>query len=174
MLVQLWHCKRTKFSVKENKVSPWKPDLWGLIQDVKWKNIEQFITYAILEQSDDWKNIWINGASWEILQNPINSSAENIEKFVKAIVILHNYLPLTENASYCPADFGDFKNSKGKSYQKSWIFRIKKKNFWIIFLQCLDQQDVLDMRISTKDYVKSPICKLDWQLDHVRRTYFIL
>ena len=42
---------------------------------------------------------------WRILNNPVNASVENIEKYVMAIMVLHNYLRSTENATYCPKDF---------------------------------------------------------------------
>ena len=105
-------------------------------------------------------------ASWKILHTPITSSVENIEKFVMAIVVLHNYLRLTENASYSLAGFGDSKNSNRKMIPGNWSSseRNKTKPFLNNLPPVLGlryQQGVLDMRNSTKDYVNSPICKLE-------------
>ena len=39
-------------------------------------------------------------ARWRIFNASINTSIENVEKYVKAAVVLHNYLRQTENAVY--------------------------------------------------------------------------
>ena len=48
-------------------------------------------------------------ARWRILNTPINADVKSIEKYVLAIIVLHNYLWLTGNASYCPVGFDQFK-----------------------------------------------------------------
>ena len=56
----------------------------------------------------------ILAARWRLFNTPINASVENIEKYVKAAIVLHNYLRLTENATYSPAGVTDSENSNGE------------------------------------------------------------
>ena len=41
-------------------------------------------------------------ARWRLFNMPIIAPVENIEWYLKAAIVLHNYLRLTENASYSP------------------------------------------------------------------------
>jgi len=112
-------------------------------------------------------------ARWRLLNTPINANVENIEKYVLAIIVLHNYLRLTENASYCPDGFADSTNSSGDTVPGSWRTSLNT-NASMVKLNpvrgCRYQQDAMNMRDSLKEYVNSPLGKLEWQLNHVRRT----
>ena len=41
-------------------------------------------------------------ARWRILGIPIKATIKNVERYLLAIIALHNYLWKTENVSYCP------------------------------------------------------------------------
>ena len=45
---------------------------------------------------------------------------ENIQSYVKAAIVLHNYLRQTENAIYCPVGFFDAEVSSGKIKPGHW------------------------------------------------------
>ena len=49
----------------------------------------------------------ILAARWRIFMRPIQSNIETIDLIVKATICLHNFLRLTNSASYCPSGFVD-------------------------------------------------------------------
>ena len=113
-------------------------------------------------------------ARWRILNTPINANVESIEKYVLAIIVLHNYLRLTENASYCPAGFVDSISSSGEIIPGNWRSSVNTNNPFLANLNpvrgCRYQQDAISMRDCLKEFVNSPLGRLEWQLDHIRRT----
>ncbi|XP_066915143.1 uncharacterized protein [Clytia hemisphaerica] len=56
----------------------------------------------------------IHSARRRILYSPIRAKVENVENYVLACLSLHNYLRITDNASYCPSGFVDSYDSTGK------------------------------------------------------------
>ena len=54
-------------------------------------------------------------ARWRIFHKPIEAKIENCEKYIKAAVVLHNYLRTEENeaSSYIPKDFVDSHDNDG-------------------------------------------------------------
>ena len=44
-------------------------------------------------------------ARWRIFRQPIVADPHNVERFVKATVVLHNFLSVEHSAAYCPSDF---------------------------------------------------------------------
>ena len=59
-------------------------------------------------------------ARWRIFNVPINASVENIERYVNAAIVLHNYLRQTENATYCPLGFIDSEDANGNIKPGLW------------------------------------------------------
>ena len=59
-------------------------------------------------------------AIWRIFCTPIRTSVENVKKNTLACLALHNYLRLTDNATYCPFGFVDSFDSNGKLKQGKW------------------------------------------------------
>ena len=57
---------------------------------------------------------------WRNFHTPINASVEIVEKYVKAAVLLHNYLRPTENADYCPSGFIDSEDFSGNIQTDYW------------------------------------------------------
>lgn len=114
-------------------------------------------------------------ARWRLFNTPINASVENIEKYVKAALVLHNYLRLTENATYCPVGFVDSESSNGNIEPGHWRSAVTTNhNPLLSDLQPVRgsryRQDALSMRDALKGYVNSKQGELEWQWDHVRRT----
>ena len=59
-------------------------------------------------------------ARWRIFYTPIRAKVENVENFVLACLALHNYLRITDNASYCPSGFIDSYDSTGNLRVGKW------------------------------------------------------
>ena len=85
---------------------------------------------------------------------------------------LHNYLRLTDNATYTPKGFIDSEDSTGNVTVGKW-----RKNADANGLVNLPNvrgsrysKDALSMRDALKAYVNSRLNKVDWQLDHAIRT----
>ena len=62
----------------------------------------------------------ILSARWRIFRRPIKGKPENVDYIVKACLCLHNYLRLTDNASYIPSGFVDSFDSKGDLIPGDW------------------------------------------------------
>ena len=57
---------------------------------------------------------------WTIFQRPIEGTPERVEKYILAMIALHNYLRQTDNAFYTPAGFVDSVDSTGELVEGNW------------------------------------------------------
>lgn len=57
-------------------------------------------------------------ARWQFLKNPIKAKVENIDHFVKAAVVLHNYCKVNDSKLYCPNDFTDQNDEKNGKWRE--------------------------------------------------------
>ncbi|XP_028516516.1 uncharacterized protein LOC114575585 [Exaiptasia diaphana] len=62
----------------------------------------------------------ILSAKWRIFRRPIKANVDLVELIVQSTVCLHNYLRLTENASYTPEGFIDCESSNGEVDPGDW------------------------------------------------------
>ena len=62
----------------------------------------------------------ILSARWRIFQKPIRAKVENVEAYTLACLTLHNYLRLTNNASYTSNGFVDSEDSTGNLLAGVW------------------------------------------------------
>jgi hypothetical protein len=62
----------------------------------------------------------IMSARWRIFRRPINANLDLIDSIVKACVVLHNYLLLTDNAKYLPTGFADSFTNSGQLVEGGW------------------------------------------------------
>lgn len=68
----------------------------------------------------------ILAARWRILRGPINASVDMCEKFVRAVLVLHNFLQQAEinlrpnERKYSPVGFGDIMLEDGTSQLGTW------------------------------------------------------
>ena len=53
-------------------------------------------------------------ARWRIFQQPFKAKVENAEKYDVATIALHNYLRMTNSASYSPTSFIDSETNDGE------------------------------------------------------------
>ena len=85
---------------------------------------------------------------------------------------LHNYLRLTDNATYTPKGFIDSEDSTGNVTVGKWR-KNADANGLVNLPNVRDSRyskDALSMRDALKAYVNSRLNKVDWQLDHAIRT----
>ena len=57
---------------------------------------------------------------WTMFQRPIEGTPERVEKYILAMIALHNYLRQTDNAFYTPAGFVDSVDSTGELVEGNW------------------------------------------------------
>ena len=81
---------------------------------------------------------------------------------------LHNYLRLTENASYCPSGFVDCESSSGEVKHGKWRTVVAGEPG--AFLDAPAQKGhrqkktALQVREALKDYVNSDAGSVEWQM----------
>lgn len=114
-------------------------------------------------------------ARWRIFYTPIRSNVENVENYVLACLTLHNYLRLTDNASYCPMGFTDTYDSTGNLQEGKWrtmsvgnegmlpINRVKGSRY---------SNNAVEMRNSLRRFVNSEEGSVSWQDEYVTRTTY--
>ena len=115
----------------------------------------------------------ILSARWRIFQRPIRAKIENVERFTLACLAMHNYLRLTENASYIPSGFLDSEDSSGNIKPGEWRSIAKDEGA----LQNLNpirgsrySRDAVSVRNTLVEHVNSEEGSVSWQIDYVRRT----
>ena len=113
--------------------------------------------------------VW--AARWLIFHKAILGSVENIEKIVMATMALHNYLRMTDNASYCPQGYVDSESSDGTIIPGFW--RSESDSAGIADIPLIRgsryRDEPLAMRDALQTYVNSEEGSLSWQLERVTR-----
>ena len=96
----------------------------------------------------------------------------NAKSYILATLALHNYLRLTDNATYTPKGFIDSEDSTVNVTAGKW--RKNADGNGLVNLPNVRgsrySEGALSMRDALKTYVNSPLGKVDWQLDHATRT----
>lgn len=119
----------------------------------------------------------ILAARWRIFQKPIRSSVENAERYTLACLGLHNYLRLTDNATYCPEGFVDSYDNTGKIKEGEWRSYVSENNIsnGMIPLRAVRgsryREDAVSLREAYVEYFNGE-GSVPWQLEHVRRTSY--
>lgn len=113
----------------------------------------------------------ILAARWRIFRRPIRADVATVEKIVLACVCLHNYLRLTENASYAPKGFVDSEDNKGEIKSGDWRKITANDEGCFRSFQAHGgrfsyQANVV--RENFKQYFLSPEGQVAWQWDYVR------
>ena len=114
-------------------------------------------------------------ARWRMFYTPIRAKVENVENFVLACLSLHNYLRLTDNASYCPSGFTDSYDDTGNLQEGKWrtlavgnegmlpISHIKGSRY---------SNNAVEMRNSLRRFLNSEEGSVSWQEEYVTRTAY--
>ena len=107
----------------------------------------------------------ISRARWRILGRTIKATVKNFKRYLLVIIALHNYLRRPENASYCPTDSVDFKNSSGIDKPGEWRSVVVKVVGCSRELPNVrgskSRQDLLDLRSGIKDCFKTKLRQID-------------
>ena len=111
-----------------------------------------------------------------IFYTSIRAKVENVENFVLACLSLHNYLRLTDNASYYPSGFTDSYDDTGNLQEGKWrtlavgnegmppISRVKGSRY---------SNNALEMRNSLYGFLNSEEGSVSWQEEYVTRTAYV-
>ena len=83
--------------------------------------IERYLTTVYPEQDTTIENSFgILSARWRTCRQPNKVKVENAEKYAVAAIALHNYLRMTNNASYSPTVFNDIETNYGEIVPGAW------------------------------------------------------
>jgi hypothetical protein len=111
-------------------------------------------------------------AKWRIYRRPIRANVDTVELIIKATSCLHNYLLLTDNASYIPTGFVDSESTSGVITPGDWRGIVREDNAG---LRNIRRQGSTNYTTNAKEvrdafcaYVNSPEGSLSWQQDLVR------
>ena len=106
---------------------------------------------------------------------PIRAKFENVENYVSACLSFHNYLRLTDNASYCPNGFTDLRYPTGNLQQYEWrglvsgnqesvpISRVKGSRY---------SNQAIKIRNAIENFVNIGKGSVSWQEEHLTRTSY--
>ena len=129
---------------------------------------EQILNYRLSRARRVIENTFgILVVRWRFYRTPITASVENAESYVLATLALHNYLRLTDNATYTPKGFVDSEDSTGNVTVGKW-HKNADANGLVNLLNVRGSkysEDALSMKDALKPYVNSPLGKVDWQTD---------
>ena len=113
-----------------------------------------------------WNTLGILVARWRIFYTPVKGSIGNIEKYTWACLVLHNYLRLTDNATYCPFVFVDSFDSSGKLKQGEWR-ALNVDDRGLLPVSCVKgwryRKGAIGMRNALIEYVNSEEGSVSWQ-----------
>ncbi|XP_033112750.1 protein ALP1-like [Anneissia japonica] len=113
----------------------------------------------------------VMAARWRIFRRPIRANIDTVDRVVKAVVCLHNFLMQTDNAHYLPNGFVDsYNNAEFKEGEWRTIVgedetglqnvrRVGSNNY---------KASARETRDKFKDYFSSAEGAVAWQLDVVR------
>ena len=114
-------------------------------------------------------------ARWRIFYTPIRAKVENVENFVLACLALHNYLRLTDNASYCPSGFIDSYDDTG-NLQEGKLRTLAVGNEGMLLLSRVKGSrylnNAVEMRNSLRRFLNSEEGSVSWQEEYVTRTAY--
>lgn len=93
-------------------------------------------------------------ARWRVLLNAINCFPENVEKIVKAVVVLHNFTKM-HDGEYCPANYVDSFNGDILVEEGLWRKETKTLPQYRLFTRFNATRSAFDLRESLKNYLNS-------------------
>ncbi|XP_033126385.1 uncharacterized protein LOC117124305 [Anneissia japonica] len=113
----------------------------------------------------------IMSARWRIFRRPIRANIETVDKVVKAVVCLHNYLTQTENAHYIPSGFVD-SDCNGEFKEGEWRNIVRDDEGGIRDARRISSNyytaSAKETREAFSNYFNSAGGALPWQCDVVR------
>ena len=111
-------------------------------------------------------------ARWRIFSHPIKGSVETVIEITKAAVCLHNYLRITNSASYCPYGFVDSEDRSGNIKPGEWRAVVANEGSALLSMPPRKgsrySNSAMKVREAFVDYFVSDSGSLPWQWNHVR------
>lgn len=94
-----------------------------------------------------------------------------MERITKTVVCLHNYLQLTKNANYIPAEFVDCEDNTGNTMPGAWRSNVRSDEGGLLNLTRISGNrytfDAGKVRDGFRNYFNSLEGQVSWQLQHV-------
>lgn len=154
-------------------IFPLKP--W-LLKPYAGKNLtepQRVFNYRLSRARRTIENVFgILSAKWRIFRRPIRANTDLVDKIAQATVCLHNYLRLTDNASYIPAGFIDSVDSTGNITPGDWRSIVREDEGGLVNLNRIGGNrytfDATKSRADFTDYFNSCEGEVPWQISHVR------
>ncbi|XP_067947142.1 uncharacterized protein [Watersipora subatra] len=112
-------------------------------------------------------------ARWRIFRRPIHAKLDLVDLIVQACVCLHNYLMLTDNASYKPTGFVDSYSDTGDLIEGDWRKEVTEGGGALGRLRPRPLKHTYtakEIRECLTRYVNSPEAALPWQVQLVTST----
>ena len=106
---------------------------------------------------------------------PIRTKVQNVENYVLVCLNLHNYLRLTDNASYFPNEFTDQHDATGNLQHGEWRGLVSGNQGSVLinrFKASRHSNQAIKMRNAIEDFVNSEEGSVSWQEEYVTRTSY--
>ena len=106
---------------------------------------------------------------------PIRTKVENVENYVLACLISHNYLRLTDNPSYCHNGFPDSYYATGNLQQREWRGFVSENQGSVPKSRVKGSRysnQAIKMRNAIEDFVNSEEGSISWQEALHKKPYF--
>ena len=165
--------KNLPYVLVGDDIFPLKP--W-LMKPYPGKNLlesERVFNYRLSRARRTIENSFgILAAKWRIFRRPIRGNVDLVTKIAQATVCLHNYLRLTENATYIHAGFVDNEDNSGDIVPGDWRNEVDGDEGGFRHLNRIGGNRYTfesgNARSDFKEYFNSPVGEVSWQLHHVR------
>ena len=112
---------------------PLKPWLINPYPGKKLQEQQRVYNYRLSRARRTIENSFgILAARWRIFRRRIKATVDLVGSIIRACLCLHNYLRLSENASYIPSGFTDSEDSSGNIIPGSWRKVLRQDNSSLI------------------------------------------
>lgn len=154
-------------------IFPLKPWLIKPYPGKKLQEEQRVYNYRLSRARRTIENAFgILAARWRIFRRPIKANVDLVYNITRACLCLHNYLRLTENASYIPSGFIDSEDSSGIIIPGSWRNVVREDNISLTNHPKIGGNrytfEAEKTQKSFKDYFNSEAGSVPWQLNYVR------
>ena len=154
-------------------IFPLKPWLLKPYPGKKLEESQRIYNYRLSRERRTIENSFgIMSAKWRIFRRPIKGGVKLVDNIIRACICLHNYLRLTENASYVPEGFVDSEDDSGNLILGTWRSIVKDDNSGLANYERLGGNrytfEAEKARENFKQFFMSPTGAVPWQLNYVR------
>lgn len=152
--------RQLPFFLVADEAFPLKPYIMRPYPGKKLENSQRIFNYRLSRARQVIENTFgIMVARWRLLRTTINASEENIDKFIKAIVVLHNYCQIELPHHYCPPRYVDQDGLENGGWRNENEVPLRSVGR---MAANISKRGLYDMRNSLADYFLHE-GKVDWQ-----------